>query len=126
MAQKILVVDDREPLRRRIRSLLEQDGFEICGEAADGREAIAKVKELAPDLAILNISMPVMNGLEALPEMLRCRPGMKIVIFTLAESEELKQQVFRLGAHGFVVKSAPPEDLLAEVKRLLAQATSVD
>ena len=126
MAQKILVVDDREPLRRRIRSLLEQEGLEACGEAANGGEAIEKVKELAPDLAILNISMPVMNGLEALPEMLRCRPAMKIVIFTLEESEELKQQVFRLGAHGFVAKSAPPEELLAEVKRILKQAATAD
>jgi|SRR5579872_96323 len=126
MAQKILVVDDREPLRRRICSLLQQEGFDVCGEAANGREAIEKVKELAPDLAILNISMPVMSGLEALPEMLRYRPGMKIVIFTLEESEELKQRVFHLGAHSFVAKSAPTEELVAEVKRLLKQAASAD
>jgi DNA-binding NarL/FixJ family response regulator len=124
MARKILIVDDREPLRRRMRSFLEHEGFEICGEAANGREAIERVKELAPDLAILNISMPIMNGLEALPVMLRSLPGMKVVIFTLDEAEELKQQAFRLGAHGFVTKSAPPDDLLAEVKRLLGQTKS--
>jgi two-component system chemotaxis response regulator CheY len=124
MAQKILVVDDREPLRRRICSFLEQEGLKICGEAANGREGIEKVRELAPDLAILNISMPVMNGLEALPEILRCRPGIKVVIFTLDESEELKQHVFGLGAHSFVAKSAPPDELVAEVKRLLRQPAS--
>jgi DNA-binding NarL/FixJ family response regulator len=124
MSQKLLVVDDHEPLRRKIRSLLEKEGFEVCGEAVNGREAIEKVRELAPDLAILNISMPVMSGLEALPEMLRCRPKIKIVVFTLEEAEELRQRVFRLGAHGFVVKSAPPEELLAEVRRLLDQAAS--
>jgi DNA-binding NarL/FixJ family response regulator len=122
MCRKILVVDDREPMRRRIRLLLEKEGFEICGEAANGREAIAKVQELTPGLVILNISMPVMTGLEALAEIVRSQPKTKILIFTLNESEELKQHVFRLGAHGFVPKSAPPEQLVAEVKRLLPQA----
>lgn len=124
MSGKILVVDDREPLRRRIRSLLEEHGLEICGEAVNGREAIEKVKELAPDLAILNVSMPVMNGIEALPEILRSRPKIKVVIFTLDESEELKKHVFKLGAHSYVAKSAPPDELVAEVKRLLKQAAS--
>jgi len=124
MSRKILVVDDREPMRRRIRSLLEQEGFAICGEAANGREAIAKVQELTPDLTILNISMPVMGGIEALPEILRCQPGIKVLIFTLNESEELKQHLFSLGAHGFVPKSAPPETLVAEVRRLLNQAAT--
>lgn len=122
MSRKILVVDDREPMRRRIRSLLEQEGFEICGEAVNGREAIAKVQELTPDLAILNISMPVMNGLEALPQILRCQPGIKVLIFTLDDSEELKQHLFSLGAHAFVPKSAAPETLVAEVRRLLNEA----
>jgi DNA-binding NarL/FixJ family response regulator len=126
MSGKILVVDDREPLRRRIRLLLEEHGLEICGEAVNGREAIDKVRELSPDLAILNISMPVMSGLEALPEILRSRPKIKVVIFTLDESEELKKHLFGLGAHGYVPKSAPPEELVAEVKRLLKQAATAD
>jgi DNA-binding NarL/FixJ family response regulator len=121
MPHKILIVDDHEPLRRRIRSLVEREGLVVCGEAADGGEAIQKVKELAPDLAILDISMPIMNGLEALPEMLQAAPGMKVVIFTIDNAEELKRQAFRLGAHGYVVKSGPPHDLLAEVNRLLAE-----
>ena len=124
MSRKILVVDDREPMRRRIRSLLEQEGFEMCGEAANGREAIAKVQELTPDLTILNISMPVMSGIEALPEILRCQPGIKVLIFTLNESEELKQHLLNLGAHAFVSKFAPPETLVAEVRKLLNQAAT--
>ena len=119
MARKILLVDDSEPLRRRMRSFLEQEGFEICGEATNGREAIEKVRELVPDLAILNLSMPIMGGLQALPDMVRSLPGIRILIFTLHETEEIKQQAFRLGAQGFVGKSASPEDLLTEVKRLL-------
>ena len=126
MSGKILVVDDREPLRRRIRLLLEEHGLEICGEAVNGREAIDKVRELSPALAILNISMPVMSGLEALPEILRSRATIKVVIFTLDESEELKKHLFSLGAHSYVPKSAPPEELVAEVKRLLKQAATAD
>jgi DNA-binding NarL/FixJ family response regulator len=72
-----------------------------------------------PDLAILNLSMPVMNGLQAIPEMLKCAPQLKIVIFTLDDAEELRQHAFRLGAAGYVSKSDPPEVLLAEVRRLL-------
>ena len=119
--QTILVVDDSEPLRRRIRSLLEHEGLHLCGEAANGREAVERVREFAPDLAILNISMPIMGGFEALPEMLRYSPGMKVIIFTLHEAAELRQLALQLGAHSYVVKSAPPEDLVAEVKKLLGQ-----
>jgi DNA-binding NarL/FixJ family response regulator len=119
MQHKILVVDDQEPMRRRIRSLLEGEGLEVCAEAANGREAIEKTKEYQPDLAILNLSMPVMGGLQAIPEMLKCAPQIKIVIFTVDDAEELRQHAFRLGARGYVAKSEPPEALLTEVRKLL-------
>jgi two-component system invasion response regulator UvrY len=119
MPHKILVVDDHEPMRRRIRSLLEGEGLVVCAEAANGREAIEKAKECVPDLAILNLSMPVTSGLQAIPEMLKCAPQLKIVIFTLDDVEELRQHAFRLGAAGYVSKSEPPEALLAEVRKLL-------
>jgi DNA-binding NarL/FixJ family response regulator len=118
MPHNILVVDDYEPMRRRIRSLLESAGLDVCTEAANGREAIEKTKECMPDLAILNLSMPVMSGLEAIPEMLKCATELKIVIFTVNDSEELRQYAFRLGAAGYVSKSEP-EALLAEVRKLL-------
>lgn len=126
MPYKILIADDNGPLRLRIRSLLEEQGFEICGEASNGRGAIEKVAQLGPDLVILNISMPVMNGIDALPEILRRRPNIKVVIFTLDESAELKQYTLRLGAHSFVSKSAHPDELIAEVKRLLKPAAAAN
>lgn len=126
MAGKILIVDDREPLRRRIRALLEQEGLQICGEAVNGLDAIEKVKSLAPDLVILNISMPVMGGIEALPQIVAGRPELKVLIFTVDDSEELKQHVLRLGAHGCVSKSAPPQTLVAEVRRLFSQGMHAD
>jgi two-component system invasion response regulator UvrY len=119
MPLNILVVDDHEPIRRRVRSLLESEGLRVCAEAGNGREAIQKTKEQMPDLAILNLSMPIMGGLEAMPEMLRCAPLLKIVIFTVDDSEELRRHAFRLGAAGYISKTEPPEALLAEVRKLL-------
>jgi DNA-binding NarL/FixJ family response regulator len=119
MPHNILVVDDHEPMRRRIRSLLEAAGLHVCAEAVNGRDAIEKTEEYKPDLAILNLSMPVMSGSQAIPEMLKCAPQLKIVIFTVDDAEELRQHAFRLGAAGYVSKSDPPEVLLAEVRKLL-------
>jgi DNA-binding NarL/FixJ family response regulator len=118
MPHKILVVDDHEPMRRRIRSLLEAEGLDVCAEAANGREAIEKTKECMPDLAILDLSMPVMSGLEAIPEMLECAPRLKILILTVDDDQELRQEALRLGARGYIAKSEP-EALLAEVRKLL-------
>ena len=118
MPHNILVVDDHEPIRRRIRSLLESEGLHVCGEATNGREAIEKTKEYLPHLAILNLSMPVMNGLQAIPEMLKCAPRLKIVIFTVDDTPELRQEALRLGARGYISKSEP-DALLAEVRKLL-------
>ena len=84
-------------MRQRIRSLLESVGLSVCAEAATGREAIEKTKECLPDLAIVDLSMPVMSGFQAIPEMLKCAPQLKIVVFT----------------------SDAPEALLAEVRKLL-------
>ena len=118
MPHNILLVDDHEPMRQRIRSLLESVGLSVCAEAATGREAIEKTKECLPDLAIVDLSMPVMSGFQAIPEMLKCAPRLKIVIFTVDDAEELRQEAFRLGARGYISKSEP-EALLAEVRKLL-------
>lgn len=119
MPHNILLVDDHEPMRRRIRALLESEGLHVCGEAANGWEAIEKTKEDMPDLVVLNLSMPVMSGWQAIPEMLKCAPQLKIVIFTLDDADELRQHAFRLGVRGYVAKSEPSEVLLAEVRKLL-------
>lgn len=97
---------------------MESEGLDVCAEAANGSEAIEKTRECMPDLAILNLSMPVMNGLQAIPEMLKCAPRLKIVIFTVDDAEELRQEALRLGARGYISKSEPAT-LLAEVRKLL-------
>lgn len=118
MSNGILIADDHEATRLRLRALLERAGWRVCGEAINGQEAIEKAIELKPGLVILDISMPLMTGLGVIPEILKCAPQVKILMFTVHEADELRRQAFRLGAHGFVAKSAPGTELLAEVKRL--------
>ena len=118
MPYRILIADDHHGIRQRVRSDLEAAGFEICGEAVNGLEAVTKAKALLPDLIILNLSMPVMNGFDAIPLIVRSAPGAKIIIFSVEEDEELRQEAFRRGAHGYVRKSSPA-NLISEVTRLL-------
>jgi DNA-binding NarL/FixJ family response regulator len=120
MPRRILLADDHEGIRRRVRSLLETAGFEVCGEAANGLDAVAKTRDLMPDLIILNLSMPVMDGLQAIPQIAKCAPGVKILIFTMDDATELRREIFRRGAHGYVSKSSAIPDLIEEVKKLLA------
>jgi DNA-binding NarL/FixJ family response regulator len=117
MPRRILLADDHDGIRRRVRSALEAAGFEICGEAVNGSEAIAKTKVLLPDLVIVNLSMPVMNGFEALTEI--SETGVKIVVYTVDDAPEIRRQVLSRGAHGYVSKSGPITDLIAEIQRVL-------
>lgn len=120
MPHRILLADDHEGIRRRVRTLLETAGFEICGEAANGLDAIAKAKDLMPDLIILNLSMPVMDGLQAIPEIAKSAPSVKILVFTMDDAAELRRETLRRGAHGYVTKSSAIPDLVDEVKKLLS------
>lgn len=119
MPRRILLADDHEGIRRRVRYALETAGFEVCGEAANGLDAVAKTKILAPDLIILNLSMPVMNGLQAIPEIAKCAPGVRILVFTMDDAHELRRETLRLGAHGYISKSSSMTELIDEVTKLL-------
>jgi DNA-binding NarL/FixJ family response regulator len=118
---KILIVDDHSAARTTIRSLLDWHGFEVCGEAKDGKEAIEQVVELRPDLVLLDINMPVMNGVQAALEIRRFTPETKIVFFTIHESPALINTL-RSFAHGFVSKSAAGTELIPIVSRLAGTA----
>jgi PAS domain S-box-containing protein len=118
--QQILIADDHEMLRRGVRNTLQTEpDLEICGEAVDGQEAIDKARELRPDLVILDINMPVLNGLVAVRQILRYCPATKIVIFSVHDSDETKQEVIAAGAHGFVSKGKDSHDLLRVVRDVL-------
>ena len=118
MGHRILVVDDHDQIRERVCTLLINEGYTICGQASNGLDAIELTKELSPELVVLNISMPILSGLQALPEMLSAAPAMKVIVFTAHESEEMRRQVISLGAHAFVAKDGLPDTLLAAVARL--------
>jgi len=105
-------------LRRGVCTLLTGNGFEICGEAENGKEAVEKVQQLKPDLAILDITMPVMNGLEAARIISREIPETKVLILTMHNSPQIADVAREAGASAFVLKSAAATDLVTTVRRL--------
>jgi CheY-like chemotaxis protein len=116
---RILIADDHEALRRGLRSALLGAGWQVCGEAADGKQAVEKTKELKPDLVLLDLSMPVMSGHEAAREILRNNPGVKIVVFTMHESQQVRDALNKIGVHALAVKSAPLSLLLDTIQTVL-------
>lgn len=115
---RILVADDHEIVRHGLRVLLQaQPTWEVCGEAQDGREAVAMAIELKPDLAVLDIGMPNLNGLEATRQIRAALPNTKVLILSLYESEQMVREVFEVGAAGYLLKS--------DASRYLAKAAEV-
>jgi YesN/AraC family two-component response regulator len=121
LSPRILIVDDLLAARTTIRSLLDWHGFQVCGDAKDGKEAIEKVIELKPDIVLLDINMPEINGIKAAFEINRISPATKIVFLTVllpAHNNLAAMQGTRMCAHGFVAKSAAGTDLIPTLNRL--------
>ena len=102
---KVLIVDDHEALRTGVRSVLESRGIEVCGEAANGQEALAKAVQLQPDLVILDITMPVLDGFTAAREISKRLPGVGILLLSMHESSSMVNVAKSSGARGYVAKS---------------------
>ncbi len=118
-AVRILVADDHEVVREGVRTLLEaQPGWEVCGEAADGREAVEMTKRFKPDVIILDITMPNLNGLEATRQILKGDPKARVLILTMHESDQVVREVLDAGARGYVLKSDAGRNLIAAVEAL--------
>ncbi len=116
---RILVADDHELVRRGVRSLLQtRPDIEVCGEARDGRDAIEQARRLSPDLIVMDISMPSLNGLEATREIRRTLPTIDILILSQHNSTEMMRQAFNAGARGYVVKNAISQDLLHGIDKV--------
>lgn len=119
MPLRLLLADDHEVVRRGLRALLQvQPDWEICGEATDGREAVDKALAMNPDVVILDVGMPNLNGLEATRQILKAKPRIKILILTLHDSEQIVQEVLNAGARGFLLKSDAARDLVTAVEAL--------
>jgi len=121
---RILIADDHEIVRHGLRRLLEtQPGWQVCAEAASGREAVAKARELKPDVAVLDFAMPELNGAEAARHILKESPHTEVMVLTMHDSEQLVREVLEAGAHGYVLKSDASRDLISAMQALLAHQT---
>jgi DNA-binding NarL/FixJ family response regulator len=120
---RILVVDDHEAMRRGVRTLVESvREWEVCGEAANGRDALEKTRELKPDLVLMDLTMPEMNGLEAARQIRKFSGDVKIVVFSMHESAQIRQDSKSAGVDAYVSKSAAGNELVDEMKRLLSDS----
>jgi DNA-binding NarL/FixJ family response regulator len=117
--RKVVIVDDHEAIRKGVRSFVGKlEGIDIVGEAADGHEALRLVREVQPDIAILDYSLPLMNGLELTRAIRRELPGCEVLIYTMHDQEGVLAEIMRAGARGYVLKSDPASHLNSAVKAL--------
>ena len=119
MKLRILIADDHEVVRRGLCALLQaHEGWEICAEAKDGREAIEKAGQLKPDIVILDVGMPNLNGLAATRQLTQHNPQCKVIVLTITDSDQVIREALDAGARGFVLKSDAARDLVSAIEAL--------
>jgi len=115
----VLIVDDTHDIRQLVRLALDREGtFEVIGEAGDGRAAVALAEQLQPDAVLLDLAMPVMDGLEALPLLRKVSPASRVVVLSGFNASQLAGEAMALGAHGYIEKGSRPSQLIAKLKEL--------
>jgi two-component system, chemotaxis family, chemotaxis protein CheY len=125
MQRRVLIVDDSTLMRRLVGEALLSDGWEIAGEAANGTEAVQRYQQLRPDAVTLDISMPDLNGLQAVRAILNIDPKAKIVIVSALNQSRLTAELIRAGARGFVVKPFLPQQLQDTVRASVEEPIEV-
>jgi two-component system, NarL family, nitrate/nitrite response regulator NarL len=123
--KKVLLVDDNATILSAVRPLFDSHpNFVVCGEAEHGRDAIAKAPSLRPDLIVIDMSMPIMNGLEAAPLLIAILPNVWVILFTTHDFPELQQVARAAGIHAVVLKSKAVTHLIAQAEALFDMAAS--
>jgi DNA-binding NarL/FixJ family response regulator len=119
LSLRIFLADDHEVVRLGLRTLLENGtGWKVVGEAANGRDAVEQIKDLKPDVVVMDLTMPQLNGLEATRQILKDAPRTAVMILSVNESEDIVHEVLSAGARGFMLKSDAGKDLLVAVEGL--------
>jgi two-component system chemotaxis response regulator CheY len=119
MANRILIVDDAAFMRMMIRDILTKNGFEVCGEANDGLQAIEKFKELRPDLITMDITMPEMDGIHALKEIKKIDPNSKVIMCSAMGQQAMVIDAIQAGAKDFIVKPFQADRVIEAIKKTL-------
>jgi DNA-binding NarL/FixJ family response regulator len=120
MVPRILIADDQEVVTKALRTILECEArFTVCGVATNGPEALIKARELRPDLVILDLAMPVMNGLDAAREIAKIQPNTPVLLYTMTDVPQVRVEAASVGIREVVAEAAGPEPLLKAVERAL-------
>jgi DNA-binding NarL/FixJ family response regulator len=115
---RVLLADDHQIVRQGLRGLLEKAGHVVVGEAADGHEALKLARSLTPDIAVLDLSMPLLNGLDTAREMRRVSPEIKTILLTMYTDKGYVLQAMKVGAKGYVLKTQAAEDLIRAIREI--------
>ncbi len=116
---RVVLADDHTIFREGVKALLERQGIDIVGEAADGREGVQRVHELHPDIAVFDLNMPVMNGLEAARELVKSEPKIHTVLLTMLDEKAYVLEALRAGVRGYVLKSQAASDLIGALNEVM-------
>ena len=118
MLTRVLLADDHSLIRQSLRALLEKQGFQVVSEASDGQEALRSVEKTPPDVAILDISMPILNGVDAARELLKSSPKTRVILLTQHDEDQYVTEALRAGVRGYVLKSQAAEDLVHAIREV--------
>src|SRR5260370_4788881 len=122
MPTRLLLADDHSLVRQGLKALLERQGFQVASEASDGQEAVRLAAKVQPEVAILDISMPVLNGLDAARELLKSSPKTKVVLLTQHDEDHYVTEALRAGSKGYVLQSQAAHDLVHAIREVCSGA----
>src|SRR6266849_960789 len=118
MPTRVLLADDHALIRQGLKALLEKQGFQVVCEASDGQEALRSVEKTQPDIAIVDISMPVLNGVDTARELRKSAPKTKVILLTQHDEDQYVTEALRAGVNGYVLKSQAADDLVHAIQEV--------